>query len=71
VSDTDTTGIKWLKSSASGTTNCVEVAIKNGFVLIRDSKNPDGSILVVVAGKWSSFLDQIRYPLSAATFVNL
>ncbi len=58
MSDTDTTGIKWLKSSASGTTNCVEVATKSGFVLIRDSKDPDGSILTVSADKWRAFLDR-------------
>ncbi|MCW5252997.1 DUF397 domain-containing protein [Streptomyces sp. SHP 1-2] len=48
----------WIKSSRSGDNggNCVEVAPGfPGVVPIRDSKNPDGPVLVVGAVAWSAF----------------
>jgi hypothetical protein len=48
----------WIKSSYSGDNggNCVEVA--PGFpagVPVRDSKNPDGPVLVVSRSAWAAF----------------
>jgi Domain of unknown function (DUF397) len=55
----DLTGAIWRKSSYSGANggNCVEVA-RNlpGMVAVRDSKDPDGPVLVVSAGSWRAFL---------------
>lgn len=53
----------WRKSSYSndGTGgNCVEVAQLSGLVTVRDSKNPDGPLLVFTPAEWSAFLDGIR-----------
>jgi hypothetical protein len=51
-------GAVWRKSSFSGTQgNCVEVAMNlPGLVAVRDSKNPDGTKLVVGAEQWLRFV---------------
>ena len=48
--------IAWRKSAASGSTNCVEVAVVDGSVLIRDSANRDGVVLGFPSTVWSAFL---------------
>jgi uncharacterized protein DUF397 len=54
---------RWLKSSYSGNGggDCVEVA-RNlpGVVAVRDSKNPDGPVLIVSRGEWASFVTRVR-----------
>jgi hypothetical protein len=49
----------WRKSSRSGpyTDNCVEVAFVDGAIAVRDSKNPDGGVLVFTPGEWDAFVD--------------
>lgn len=54
---------QWMKSSHSDDNggNCVEIA--PGFpdtVPIRDSKNPDGPVLLVTRSAWSAFLSGVR-----------
>lgn len=48
----------WVKSSRSGANgNCVEVAkLPDGTVAVRDSKNPDGGVLVFTRPEWDAFL---------------
>jgi len=56
-------GTAWLKSSYSGNggANCVEVARSlPGVVAVRDSKDPDGPVLMVSADEWASFLTRLR-----------
>ncbi len=57
----DLTGAKWVKSSrssGSGSGDCVEVARNlDGVVAVRDSKNPDGPVLVFTPSEWRAFLD--------------
>jgi len=50
----------WRKSSFSEAGNCVEVAIQEELVLIRDSKNPNGGILSISASAWQEFIHAIR-----------
>ncbi len=48
----------WIKSSYSGDNggNCVEAALGfPGTVPVRDSKNPDGPVLVVGRAAWAAF----------------
>lgn len=46
----------WKISSASGGTNCVEVAISAGKILVRDSKNRDNGALQFSSTSWRDFV---------------
>jgi hypothetical protein len=52
----------WHKSSRSGQNGaCVEVARNlSGVVAIRDSKYPDGPVLVVTRAAWRAFTERTR-----------
>jgi hypothetical protein len=58
----DLTGAVWRKSSRSnGTNNCVEVATNlAGIVAIRDSKDPEGSALVVDPASFAAFAEAVK-----------
>jgi len=50
----------WRKSSRSngnGGSNCVEVAVVDMTIGVRDSKNPDGPVLQFTPTDWESFVD--------------
>jgi hypothetical protein len=53
----------WRKASYSGNggADCVEVA-RNlpGVVAVRDSKNPDGPVLIVSTNEWATFITRVR-----------
>ena len=51
--------IVWRKSTASNTGNCVEVAIVDGSLLVRDSMHQDGPVLRLSPAAWSSFLARV------------
>jgi hypothetical protein len=49
----------WKKSSRSngnGGNNCVEVAILDTAVAVRDSKNPTGPALIFSPSNWAEFV---------------
>lgn len=53
-------GAKWKKakkSNGNGGNNCVEVAILDTGVAVRDSKNPGGPALLFTDLEWDAFLD--------------
>jgi len=52
----------WRKSSHSGGTGgeCVEVADGLRGVAMRDSKHPDGAVLVVSRAAWRSFSEGVK-----------
>ena len=52
--------IVWRKSTASNSGGCVEVAVADGSVFIRDSANLDGPVLRVPTSAWSVFLTFAR-----------
>ncbi|MBO0856019.1 MAG: DUF397 domain-containing protein [Nocardia sp.] len=58
----DLTAAQWFKSSRSGGgKDCVEVAhLDQGFVGVRDSKNPGGPALVFSGGEWDTFTSALR-----------
>lgn len=52
----------WRKSSYTmGESACVEVVDGlPGVLPVRDSKRPDGPVIVVDAGAWSTFVDGVK-----------
>jgi Domain of unknown function (DUF397) len=50
-------GLAWRKAQRSvGNGACVELAPVNGMVAVRDSKDPDGPVLIYTAAEWHAFL---------------
>ncbi|WUO31572.1 DUF397 domain-containing protein [Streptomyces sp. NBC_00286] len=55
----------WVKSSYSGDNggDCIEVAPDFPTVVpVRDSKTPDGPVLLINRSAWSSFISAVREP---------
>jgi len=53
------TGVEWFKSSYSNGngTACVEGAhLASGDIAVRDSKDPQGPVLVLAGGAWGTFV---------------
>jgi len=53
----------WKKSSRSngnGGNNCVEVAILDTDVAVRDSKNRSGPALIFNAAEWTAFVNSAK-----------
>ena len=61
VSERERASLAWLKAQSSGANGaCVEIASTVGKVVIRDSKDPDGPILVYTSREFDAFLDGAR-----------
>jgi len=59
----DLSGARWRTSSYTNSDggNCVEVATNlPGVVVVRDSKDRDGPVLVFTRGEWRDFLASLR-----------
>jgi hypothetical protein len=57
VTDAERAGLAWLKAQSSGANGaCVEIAKAVGNIAIRDSKDPDGPILVYTPTEFKAFL---------------
>ena len=56
----DRSAVRWVKSSASGGTDnaqCVETtSIKEGEILVRNSRDPEGPILAFTKAEWVAFI---------------
>ncbi|WP_445515633.1 DUF397 domain-containing protein [Streptomyces sp. NEAU-174] len=52
----------WFKSSYSGAgnTECVEAAFRPGSTVVRDSKDPGGSVIGVSHRAWTDFVTALR-----------
>lgn len=48
--------LNWRTSKSCTGGNCVQVAVMGSSVAVRDSKNPDGAILLYSASEWQEFL---------------
>lgn len=53
-------GAAWRKSSRSGTNACVEVAVIDGKVAVRDSKDRGGPVLEFTPLEWDAFVGGVR-----------
>jgi hypothetical protein len=61
LSTSERESLAWLKAhSSTANGQCVEVASAVGNIAIRDSKDPDGPILVYSASEFRAFLDGAR-----------
>lgn len=58
----DLSKVVWRKSSRSqgGGTECVEVATDGALNAVRDSKNPDGDVLILNASTWAGLLGRVK-----------
>ena len=56
----DQSAAVWRKSSLSGTNACVEIAIVDGKVAVRDSKDPTGPVLEFTPREWEAFVGGVR-----------
>jgi hypothetical protein len=48
------------RASFCGATECIEVAERDGMIVLRDSTQPHGSMLHYTAGDWGSFVRSIK-----------
>ena len=62
--------IFWQKGSASAASNCVEVALVNHLVWVRDSKTPNGPVLLFAHADWRGFLMTLRSRAAEAQILN-
>jgi hypothetical protein len=61
LSEEERVGLSWIKAQASTYNGaCVEVASAAGKVAMRDSKDPNGPILVYAHAEFGAFLDGVR-----------
>jgi Domain of unknown function (DUF397) len=61
LSTSERDGLAWLKAqSSTANGQCVEIAAAAGNIAIRDSKDPDGPVLVYSASEFRAFLDGAR-----------
>ena len=58
----DLTAARWRRSSYSNPDggSCIEVADGLGVVPVRDSKDPQGPVLVIPSASWAAFVDSVK-----------
>jgi hypothetical protein len=54
------TAVVWHKSSFSANGDCIEVAIQDDSVLIRDTKNRNGGTISASSSAWQEFIQGIQ-----------
>lgn len=50
---------RFVRSTKCTSGTCVEAAAHDGMVLLRDGKDPDGTVLQLSHADWTGFLDAI------------
>jgi Domain of unknown function (DUF397) len=61
LSEEERAGLSWIKAQASTYNGaCVEVASAAGKIAMRDSKDPDGPVLVYTQAEFGAFIDGAR-----------
>lgn len=60
MADCDETTLAWRKSTRSNSAGCVEMALSNQVVLLRDSKRPEGAVLSLSPHAWAALLAWVR-----------
>jgi predicted secreted Zn-dependent protease len=57
---TKSSKVNWRKSTYCSNGDCVEVAVLDEEVVLRDSKNRQGAILRFTLIEWETFLNGVR-----------
>jgi hypothetical protein len=60
MTDSEQSDITWHKSMASGASDCVEVAVVDDSVLVRNFRDPLGSVLSFTRQEWVAFLEGVN-----------
>jgi predicted secreted Zn-dependent protease len=61
LTNSERMSLTWHKAQLSTNNGaCVEVASVPGKIAVRDSKNPNGPILVYASEEWRAFLDGVK-----------
>lgn len=60
--DVDFSDAQWRRASGAtaGEVSHVEIAHKDGMYAMRDSRQPDGDILVFTPGEWDAFVKGVH-----------
>jgi hypothetical protein len=56
----DLSSANWRKSTLSASNGCVEVAVEDDGVAVRDSKDQNGPVLVFARHEWAAFVGGVR-----------
>lgn len=56
---TEPVNVDWQTSTFCGSTTCVQVAVIDGSIAVRDSKDPGGAVLKYTPEEWHAFLDGV------------
>jgi len=56
MNDYESGELTWYRSSACDDSGCIEVALASGLVLVRDSCDRTGEVLVISRSGWRAFL---------------
>ena len=61
MTEINSDNLAWRKSTRSGPNGqCVEVATTPQAIAVRDSKNPDGAMLVFTPREWTAFVGGVK-----------
>jgi hypothetical protein len=52
--------MEWRTPTRCSTENCVEVAAMNGWIAVRDTKNPGHPALLYTESEWQDFIDSAK-----------
>jgi hypothetical protein len=56
----DLTAAEWRTSTLCDLNGCVEVALLDGRVAVRDAKHRDGPVLLFTPREWEAFVGGVR-----------
>jgi hypothetical protein len=57
---TESSNLVWQRSSYCSTGTCVEVALSDENIILRDSKNKEGPTLTFQPSEWNAFLNGVK-----------
>ena len=52
--------VVWHRASRCANGECVEVASRDGLILVRDSKDPAGEVLAYSNDEWTAFISSVK-----------